>query len=169
VNKIIILLAFSFLSVSQTIHATEVSAEKKALIDQLMAQTGQPATSVGEQFSNSFIQQMTMMLKRTNPNVDPKAYKIMSEEVHSVVKAEAGADKTLSEIMYPVYDKHFTTEDLSKIVEFNNSPVGQKLQKVMPMITQEGMKVGQTFGQTVAPKIQQRLRARFQQEGIDVR
>ncbi len=68
--------------------------------------------------------------------------------------------------MHPIYDKHFTSAELKKIIAYNNSVLGQKIIKVMPLIAQEGMKQGQEFGRSLGPIIQKRLTARFKKEGI---
>ena len=45
----------------------------------------------------------------------------------------------LLQAMTPVYQKHLTKDDLTAITAFYSSPVGQKLLKEMPAITQEAM------------------------------
>jgi hypothetical protein len=48
--------------------------------------------------------------------------------------------------MVPIYQKHLTKEDLDGILAFYSSPVGQKLQREQPAMTQEGMQVGGEIG-----------------------
>ena len=164
-----VLLTFAVLIVSQPVLASEITVEKKALIDKILEQTGQSTIVVGKQFSNAFIQPMAKVLENSNPNIDPKAFEILEEEVKQVVHEEMVINKTFSEILYPIYAKHFTEEDLKKMVEINDTPFGKKMIRVMPMITQEGMQAGQKFGQNLVPKIQQRLLDRFEAEGIKVK
>lgn len=165
-NKLIAMVAFSTVLLCSTLSANEVSKEKKALIDTLLEQTGQSAVAMGTQFSNLFIQQMTMILKKSNPNIDPKAYTILSEEVTAIINEEVVENGALSKMMYPIYNKHFSNDELKKMIEINNTEFGKKMIRVMPAITQEGMQAGQVFGQSLGPKIQQRLQARFKEAGI---
>jgi hypothetical protein len=165
-KKIMILLAFSLMLFSHLSIASEMNSEKKVLIDKLLEQTGQSAIAVGKQFSNVFIQQMTMMLKETSPDIDPLAFEILEEEVKALIHEELVVNKEVSKIMYPIYSKHFTIEELKKMIEINDTPLGRKIIRVMPEIAQEGMQAGQAYGQTLGPKIQQRLLARFEEEGI---
>ena len=68
---------------------------------------------------------------------------------------------------YPTkIDKHFTDNELKQMIEFNKTELGQKIIRVMPQITQEGMQAGRLLGQSLGPEIQQRIAARFQSEGI---
>lgn len=48
--------------------------------------------------------------------------------------------------MVPIYQKHLTKEDISAILAFYSSPVGQKLQHEQPAMMQEGMQVGGEIG-----------------------
>lgn len=165
-NRIIITLILSVFLSSQALAENGISQEKKALIDTLLEQTGQSAIAVGTQFSNLFIQQMTMVLKKSYPNIDPKAFIILEEEITTIINEEIVINGALSKMMYPIYDKHFSSNELRKMIELNNTEFGKKMIKVMPLITQEGMQAGQVFGQSLGPKIQQRIATRFEQEGI---
>ena len=111
-NKTILLVAGLLVGSVQLAGALEISAEKKALIDELLVQTGQSATAMGKQFSDAFVQQMTVVLKNSNPNMDPIAYDIVEEEIIAVIDEEFVMKGTLLEIMYPIYDKHFTADEL---------------------------------------------------------
>ncbi len=58
---------------------------KKILIDKLVEQMGQSAVETGKQFSNLFIQNMSQSLKQAKPDIDPKAFDILEEEVKLVI------------------------------------------------------------------------------------
>lgn len=161
-----VLLITGFIFCLQSVSFAEISPEKKELIDRLMAQTGQSSIDVGKQFSTLFIRQMTMQLKQTNPNINPRAFTIIQEEVNNVIDQEVIKNKRFTLMLYPVYDKYFTAEDLRQMIKFNETEVGRKIIKVMPMVTQESMMVGQQFGQSIAPEFQKRIMDRFRQEGI---
>jgi uncharacterized protein len=164
-KTISILILALFLS-ANCLAASEISKEKKALIDTLLKQTGQSAITMGKQFSNLFIQQMTMVLKNSKPDINPMAFDILQEEINAIINEEVVEKAALSEMMYPIYDKHFTKEELKKMIELNKTEFGQKMIRVMPLIAKESMEAGQQLGQSLGPKIQQRLAARFREAGI---
>lgn len=165
-KRIAILFISAFLSLN-AFAADGIGKEKKALIDTLLEQTGQSAVAMGKQFSDFFIQQMTMVLKQSKPDIDPKAFDIVQEEVSALIEEEIVLNGALQAMMYPIYDRHFTAQELQQMIDLNKTEFGQKLIRVMPIITQEGMQAGQQFGQSIGPKLQQRLMARFQEEGIN--
>lgn len=61
-------------------------------------------------------------------------------------------------LMASVYEKHLTEADLNEVIKFYNSPIGKKLAGKTPIITQESMAVGQTWGMQVAAKIQAKMK-----------
>ena len=48
--------------------------------------------------------------------------------------------------MVPVYQNHFTAEDVAGLLRFYQSPLGQKVIAQMPVTMAEGMRTGQEWG-----------------------
>jgi len=163
-RRIIFVFILCFSSASFADSTTE---NKQALIDELFTQMGQSATETGKLFSNLFIDQMTNSLKKAKPDVDPRAYDIIREEVNLIMEEEFFNNKTLANLMYPIYGERFSEDELKALIAFNKTPLGKKLIKEMPSITQEGMAAGQKFGEALGPEISQRIERRLEAEGID--
>jgi hypothetical protein len=82
--------------------------------------------------------------KEKVPNATP-------EQLAQVDKFADGMFKNMPvdemiDAMIPIYQKHLTKEDLDGILAFYASPVGQKLQREQPAMTQESMQVGGEIG-----------------------
>lgn len=161
-----LLLVLSLTLCSFSVSTEEIDPEKVKLIDKLLEQTGQSATNVGQQFSNIYIHQMTAVLRSSQEEIDPKAFMIVEEEIKAIIHDEIVVNQKLAKLLHPIYSKHFTVDELKQMVELNDTPFGQKIIRVMPLITQEGIQAGQTFGQTLGPMIQMRIKQRFDEEGI---
>lgn len=65
----------------------------------------------------------------------------------------ADFQKDLESILPSLYDKmavsimkHYTHDDIKKMMEFYNSPIGKKIQEVTPKMTKEQMQAGQEWG-----------------------
>lgn len=56
-----------------------------------------------------------------------------------------GSEQLLSR-MVPIYQSHFTAADVSGLLTFYRSPLGQKVITQMPLTMAEGMKIGQQWG-----------------------
>ena len=151
-----------------TISAASASADdltdaKRADIEKLIEMTG--ALAVGEQMSNSFVTQMTQTIKTIRPDLSPELFDILGEEVNSAIKEDL--PKFLATII-PVYHKFFSHQDIKEIVLFYQTPLGRKTIRVMPLLMQECMFLGQQWGQTLGPEIQKRVIERFKKEGVDL-
>ena len=147
-------------------YCDELNSEKKAAIKELLEVTG--AYQLGEILSNAFIQQMTQALKKAKPDVDPKAFNIIEEEVKALIHEELVVKESLLPYMYPIYHKYLTLEETNGLIQFYKTPLGKKAISVMPKMTQEGMKAGQLWGQSMGQKIKQRLSERFKKEGLKI-
>lgn len=146
--------------------ADTVPDTKTKLIDTLLEQTGQSAIKMGNEFSSSFALQMNHMLQQSQPNINPKAFIIIEQESMALINQELVENGGYNKMMYPIYHKNFTEDELQQIINLNNTELGRKMLKVMPTISEEAMQAGQQFGLGLAPKIQQRIMSRFKEEGI---
>ncbi len=59
---------------------------------------------------------------------------------------DASGSQQLLSRMVPIYQKHFTATDVTGLLKFYRSPLGQKVITQMPLTMAEGMKVGQQWG-----------------------
>jgi uncharacterized protein len=59
--------------------------------------------------------------------------------------------------MAALYAHTFTAEELREVVAFYRGPTGQKFVEKLPTITQEGMRIGQRFGQSIAGELRDRI------------
>lgn len=80
-------------------------------------------------------------------------------------RAEAKFDMAeLIQLIIPVYDKYYTTEDLKALNAFYESPVGQKVLSTLPQITQESMRIGQAWGEEVGKRIEREVAEEFKEK-----
>ena len=70
------------------------------------------------------------------------------------------------DLFYPIYHNHFTHQELKELIAFYKTPLGQKVLKELPLLTQEGMEAGSRWGTSLGPAIQERLLDRFRKEGL---
>jgi uncharacterized protein len=63
----------------------------------------------------------------------------------------------LVEAIVPVYASHFSQEELEQLVRFYESPLGKHLSEVQPLILQESMQAGQTWGAAIGREVGESL------------
>jgi len=59
----------------------------------------------------------------------------------------------LNELLFPIYKKHLSHDDLKAIIAFYESDAGKRLVASQPEIVQESMQVGAQWGQDVAKRV----------------
>lgn len=144
--------------------AAEVPEAKKQAIQQLVVMTG--ADQIGQMFGLTFIDMISQSLRAARPDIPERAYTIIREEVRAVMQDEFTVKQSFYELVYPIYDRHFSLEELHGMIDFYSTPLGRKTISVLPQLTQESMAAGQAWGQSLAPVIEARIVERLRAEKL---
>ena len=110
----------------------------KSLLIEYMTAQGQFETF------NATIDQMGTMMGVTIKNED-------REEFTNDVMG------SLIELLVPVYQKHFTLEDLKDAIQMYKTPIGKKISEKTPIIAQETMQASMQWGMELSQKMQKYL------------
>ena len=146
--------------------AEEASPEKIADTRKLMDVTG--ALQFGQMLSQTIVMQFSKVLKAQRPDLPPEAYTILSEEVGKVVSEEMARKGGYVDQVIPLYGKYLTHDEIKGLLQFYGTPLGKKLVSVLPPLTRESMMTGQKWAQSLGPKLDARLKTRFEQKGIKI-
>jgi hypothetical protein len=142
---------FVFTSVSFAQQAAPAPAPdkvKQADILRLLELTG--ARNITTQFATQMMQGM----EQADPELfkpDEKSGKFLARFKEEMLK-EIQGDEFLN-MAIPIYEKAFTREEIRGLIQFYESPLGQKVLKTLPQIVQESMAVGQVWGQNLATRV----------------
>lgn len=141
----------------------ELSAQKRADIEKLLEMTG--ALALGRQMSDFFVTRFTEALRQTRPDIPQQVLDVLPEEVDAVVSANMD---DLKAGVIPIYHKHFTGRDIEEMIGFYSTPLGQKTIRLLPVLMSESMQFGEQWGRSLAPAIEQRVKARLKKEGYEL-
>ena len=97
-----------------------------------------------------------------NPGRKAEIQQLMSETFGEVDKRK---DEMTSRVV-ALYAEKYTLEELRQMIAFRQSPLGKKMDKVMPEIARQSMMFGQKWGQKVSQEVMQRLREKAQKRGL---
>lgn len=125
--------------------AADDAASKEATIRRLIEVTR--AAEMGAQMRDAMFAQF----KHAFPTV-PDA---MWDELAATLGTEE-----LTELIVPIYEKHFALEDLQALLAFYESPTGRKLLSRMPAVMQESISAGNAWGRRKAEEVLKKLEAR---------
>lgn len=118
-------------------------AAKRADIRKLIELTG------AANISADALQKMIEPLKASYPQVPEEFWNTFVHEVHS---------DELVDLVIPIYDKYYTHGEIQELMQFYQSPVGQKTIKVLPKLSAEAIDAGQEWGRMVADRAMRKLR-----------
>jgi hypothetical protein len=126
-----------------------VGAEKARDIRRLMEVT--KANDVGMQMARQSLEAL-----RQNPAI-PEAQrdrilKILEEELMT----EFGNNK-LAEGMIPIYDRHFTSEEIKGLLAFYETPLGRKVVETLPEVMSEAQNFGAERGRIAGLRAMTRM------------
>lgn len=65
----------------------------------------------------------------------------------------------LVDMLIPIYDKHYSDEEIRHMLAFYSSPLGQKIVEKTPSVTQASYKAGEEWGRKIGEKVAARLQS----------
>ena len=134
---------------------TPASKEKEQTIRHLLELT--KAGDLGTQILEQSLAQLKPSLATLAPATRDKIVVIFEEEMRKDFSAQK-----MVEMIVPIYDKHFSLDELKQLITIYESPIGQKLITVLPLITRESFEAGASRGRITG----ERIKARLQAEGL---
>lgn len=146
---------------SVSASAEELTKEKRADIERLLAVTG--SLALGKQMASAITANLAQNLRQTRPDIPDKVIELLPAEV--IATFDENMDSLKNE-MIPLYHRHFSAVEIKGLISFYSTDLGQKTVKVMPLLLQEGMVIGQRWGQSLAPKVRQRIANKLKQQGV---
>ena len=91
--------------------------------------------------------QMIMGIQRNSGKTAEEVASIVDDVLLPAMQAHLGE---LSAMLTEVYAANYTIDEMHQLTTFYQSPLGQRLTQVAPLIAQQSMIAGRTWGQQVA-------------------
>ncbi|WP_339616611.1 DUF2059 domain-containing protein [uncultured Gilvimarinus sp.] len=92
--------------------------------------------------------QMVTMIVSSNPALEPHR-----DDIQAWTTKYFTWD-AMKDDMAEIYRKYFTDDEIKKLIEFYETPVGQKAIEVMPQLFQEGSQIGMRIAQEHQAELQ---------------
>ena len=143
--------------------APQIDAAKEADIRRLIELTR--ASKAAQTIMATTIEQMKPFLEKSLPE-DPHKAEIISTFLERFQKRFNLED--LFNRIVPIYDRHLTHDDIKGLIQFYQTPLGQRVVQALPQIVQEsqavGAQMGQEIGQQTMMEVVQEIQAREKKE-----
>jgi hypothetical protein len=139
VKKYLLLILFCAL----TLPGFSQTSEKEAEIIKLLELTD--VKNLAEQIFDLYIPQLQTLV----PSVPREFWDLFRANIdfEDFIKA-----------YIPLYDRHYTLEEIRAMIAFYESPVGKKVIEVTPLMTAESMSIGQEWGLKMGQKLLEEMK-----------
>ena len=149
-----ILLALLFVAAAGWFNAghaqTTVAPEKAQNLHRLMELTG--AHNLARQMIDGMMASVKGSTHNADKELQAKVFRIFEEEITKVFTVER-----VENLIFPIYDKYFTDDEIVALIAFYESPLGKKTTSVLPQIMNESMSIGEILGREVNQKALERI------------
>jgi len=157
----ILFLIISTLIIGLGLPAKAGTSEKTKDIAAMLKITG--AAKLADQIGATILNQMMQDLDN-RPNTPPQAIQIVKDAAIYEFKQSI---PVLMKTLIPLYDRHFTHQEIKDVIAFYKTPTGQKVIRILPVIAQESMAIGELHSQIVVQKIAQRVKVQLKRAGFN--
>ncbi len=134
----------------------QVDSAKEADIRRLLEVTG--ATKLATMVVSQMAEHIKPLLEKGLPPGE-RRHQITETFVNKLVARATGDD--LMKIVIPIYDRHLSHEDIKGLIQFYESPLGQRYIKVLPTMMQESSTASSQWGQQIAMEVLQELQQEY--------
>ena len=92
------------------------------------------------------MQMLDLVIQSIQPMIQNSVPPDVAAAFWAAFKSKFDANEFMN-MLVPIYDKHFTHDDIKQLIKFYESPVGKKLLKATPTMAQETAAAGQKWGE----------------------
>ena len=118
---------------------------KRADIIRLLRLTG------AAQGATQALDLMLPSLRESMPEVPEQVWQECRTEVR---------ESDMIELTYQIWDKHFTHQEIRDLIRFYETPTGRKIIRETPVLQQEILIAGKTWGDQIVERVLNRLKAK---------
>jgi hypothetical protein len=104
-------------------------------------------------------------IRKQKPNIPDKVWDAAIEDARQVF---VGALPELEESIVAIYGANYTEDEIKQLLAFYRSPIGRKVIAQSPLIEAQAEAVGKVWGETLLPRVLERIRQRAKQQGYEL-
>jgi hypothetical protein len=162
--RLIVVTALLALCTAPRAQAQDVEPQMRTLIETFMDMTNTKAMS--QQMANVVAAQLLDQLKRTKPDTPERASVIVREQLATEFTRMLDGSGSIHDELVLIYAKHFTRDELTKLIDFYKTPLGRKALTEMPAISQESAAAAVRWSQANGGRIMGAIQDRLRAEGL---
>jgi hypothetical protein len=156
---------FVLVCVSQTVLGqTTEAAAKSAQVRRLLEVTG--TVDMVKTMLTATTPHIMSNIRSQAPGAPERAYQIVEREINLFISHKIDAPGGLIDRVIPIYTKYYSEEEIQKLIQFYETPLGQKTIALMPQVVKESVDLGRKWGEALSPELGAHLQKVLQREGF---
>ncbi len=159
---VLILTALPARAEAQPIDPSKVQDIKKLLA---LIRLEEVVMSAAENTLERFFPILKKAMAQNNETVSETVFAILRGSTLSLVKRQVSAEGGLMDRVVPLYDKHYTQNEIRKLIQFYETPLGKKVSALRPQIAKEGMVVAEEWVNFLEPLLVSALSKKLKEAG----
>lgn len=159
-----VLAALALLLAGAPASAQRAAADPAALQEAKKLMQAMGAEAQFELVIKTMTKGMADLYARQHPDHAPAITEVMGKIAARFIEKKGEA----LDMVAPLYAERFTIPELKEIGAFYATPIGQKLIKVLPEITQASMQMGMKWGERVGREVEAEARRELKARGIPI-
>jgi len=139
--------------------SVEQNASRRASIKRLVQVSGTEArmnTALAELFATQ-----TASMKKLRPDIPAQFW-----DEFQIKFTQQFRVNDLTELLIPIYEKHFSDDEIKQLIAFYETPIGQRYVAESPAITTETMIASREWGRSLGEKIGFQVAQEMRDRGI---
>ena len=109
---------------------------------------------------NDTIEEQVGGMRVMRPDIPADFWKEFALELKRQVNPQELMDRIV-----PIYDRHFSEQEIRQLIAFYDSPLGRKISATLPEIQQESLQAGKEWGSELGQRIGDQLNRSLQEKG----
>lgn len=139
-------------------HAANTLSAKHQDTEKLMELVG--TRQILREIFDQDIDAQIAAMRHARPDVPDQFWQDFAVEF----KSQASPDD-LMKVILPIYDKHFTHQEIRQLIAFYESPLGRKISTTLPEIQRESVDAGRAWGEQLGDRMHKKLQQRLSEKG----
>jgi len=144
------------------VRAQAVDADAKAAAKELII--AMRAADQMRAILPTLLQAIKPVIVQGRPEIE-RDYDVIQRQIAEAFVADLDG---FMEAMAFIYVRHFSAAEMRDLAKFMRGPTGQKFLDKNPVVTQEGMLVGQKFGERAALKMRNKMLDELRKRGHNI-
>ncbi|MGH1471295.1 MAG: DUF2059 domain-containing protein [Cellvibrionaceae bacterium] len=108
-------------------HGLDIDKKEMEIIDKIIdVSLKEDGKTIAEIYTDLYTKKYSNILKNQIPDIDKRSFEIVEEETAKYINNQIDKENSLNKILYSVYKKYFTKDELKELYQFYSSDIGKK-------------------------------------------